>query len=154
MQHLKMGFSNMSRIKYLTILSLLFVAFLMLFGGNNLSSLAASERPLSVPELPDYVFGQVRISGSFVPVGTNVSASCGNVIVAESTTIEDGWYDLEIPADDQETPEKDGCVSGDDVAFKIGNLDAEQSKPWISGGNTQLDLTAEGLEVFLPLILK
>jgi len=126
----------------------------MLFTGNNLSIFAASERPLSVPELPDYVYGQVRISGSFVPAGTSISAWCGGVMVAESVTIEDSWYDLEIPADDQATPEKDGCLSGEEITFKVGNLDAVQVKAWVSGGYTLIDLTAEGLEIYLPLILK
>lgn len=154
MKHLKKGFSEMSRIKYLTILSLLFLVFLILFLGSTLNIFAASETPLDVPELPDYVYGQVRISGSFVPVGTSVSAWCGGVMVVESVTIEDSWYDLEIPVDDQATPEKDGCVNAEEVTFKIGSLDAEQSKAWVSGGNTLLNLTAEGFDVYLPMIRK
>jgi hypothetical protein len=126
----------------------------MFFQSDTLSIFAASERPSSVPELPDYIYGQVRINDNLVSAGTNVSAFCDNAIVVESTTIEGGWYDLEIPADDQASPEKDGCVSGDDVTFKIGNLDAGQTKAWNSGGYTQLDLTAEGYNVYLPLILK
>ena len=148
------GINTMKRIKWVPILFLLFLLINVLIPNGTLRIFAASESPSDVPELPDYVWGQVMINGSLVQVGTNVSASCEGVIVAESSTVEDGWYDLEIPADDPGTPGKDGCVSGEEVAFGVENLDAEQTKIWSSGGNTRLDLSAEGFEIFLPLAIK
>ena len=144
----------MRQIKFLSIFAVIFLLLTILLPGGTFRIFAAPESPSDVPELPDYVWGQVIINGSLVQVGTNISASCGGVIVAESLTVEDGYYDLEIPLDDPETPGKDGCVSGEEVTFGVENLDAEQTKTWSSGGNTRLDLSAEGFEIFLPLAIK
>lgn len=144
----------MRQIRLLSIFAVIFFLLSTLLPGGTFRTFAAPESPSDVPELPDYVWGQVRINGSLVPVGTNVSASCSGVMVAESSTIEDGYYDLEIPADDPITPEKDGCVSDEEVTFYVGNFEAEQIKLWRSGGNAQLDLSVEGYEIFLPLAIK
>ncbi|HEY9121664.1 MAG TPA: hypothetical protein VIM80_01575 [Brevefilum sp.] len=127
-------------------------------------SIATPGRSDVPPVQPDYVFGKVRINGAFVPAGTSVSAWCDGVMVAETMTIietvgeeDQSWYSLEIPADDPLTLDKDGCIDGEEVAFKINAFDADQSKLWVEGGVPlePYDLSVNNLlGIFLPLILK
>lgn len=153
----------MGQSKLFSLLLLVISIFMVLFGAHQ-ESIAAPGRSDIPPVQPDYVYGRVRINGAFVPAGTSVSAWCDGVIVAETTTIietvEDenqSWYSLEIPADDPLTLDKDGCINGEVVAFKINAFDAEQSKVWVEGGVPlePFDLSVNNLRgIFLPLILK
>jgi len=151
---------------YAKILSLLFLVFsvvIVLFGAYQ-ESIAAPGRSDVPPVQPDYVYGKVRINSAFVPAGTSVSAWCDGVMTAETMTIieivgeeNQSWYSLEIPADDPLTPDKDGCINGEVVAFKINAFDTEQSKIWVEGGVPlePFDLSVNNLlGIFLPLILK
>lgn len=159
----KNGNLTMGQSKLFSYLFLIISIFMILFGAHQ-ESIAAPGRSDIPPVQPDYVYGRVRINGTFVPAGTSVSAWCGGVLVAETTTIiesvgdeNQSWYSLEIPGDDPLTPEKDGCINGEVVAFKINAFDADQSKLWVEGGVPLelFDLSVNNLlEIFLPLILK
>ena len=155
--------------KYFTWMILVFLVLTLWFATASGIGLAASNNSRIPPTL-DYVYGLVRVNGKFVPEGTMISAWCNNeVMVAEEPTIMDNgeaWYALDIPADDPETIEKDGCITGDEVYFKINFqvngenqvLDAEQIKNWVADGFSRLDLSAtyesDGNAVFLPIILR
>jgi hypothetical protein len=75
----------------------------------------------------------------------------------------ESWYfNLNIPGDDAETPGvKEGCTSNESVGFKIGDLTAGQTVPWISGGTSRINITATGAmptpsrtPSYLPLMLR
>ena len=103
-------------------------------------------QPPIIPFSPD---GTIKVNNANVPDGTEVSAWCGGVSYRQtSTVITSGasWYfNLDIPGDDPETSSvKEGCTSNETVSFKIGDLTASQTAPWVSGSAIRLDLTATG----------
>ena len=63
---------------------------------------------------------------------------------ATVTYLGESWYaNLDIPGDDPETTAvKEGCVAQETVSFKIGDLWADQTAPWVSGSSPRIDLTA------------
>ena len=109
------------------------------------SSLTSASTIRELPPNPHQVYGLVRVDGNFVPAGTPVSAWCNGIEVEEAFSKEyegESWYNLDIPGDNPDTPETDGCTNGDPVSFKIGDLDADQTITWSAGGITELDLSA------------
>ena len=103
--------------------------------------------PLAPPVLPFSPFGTVQVNGSSVAVGTVISGWCGGVSYRQTlATLSSGitWYfNLDIPGDDPETPGSiEGCTPNEIVSFKIGDLWAGQTTPWLSGASPQLNLTA------------
>jgi len=106
--------------------------------------LASALKVLAVPPLPSSFYGTVKASGANVPVGTTVSAWINGVKYSETTVLVyagDTVYSLDVPGDEPETPDKEGGVPGDTVVFHIGTQVADQTAPWQSGTNVELDLT-------------
>lgn len=156
--------------KYFILIILVFLVFPMWFTSYSGIGLAAPDKSRTPPVQPDYVYGLVRVNGAFVPEGTLISAWCNNeVMVAEESTIlyqGEAWYSMDVPPDDPDTTGKDGCISGDEINFKINYkineeyqiLDAEETKQWVAEGYSTLDLSANfdtvENKVFLPIILR
>jgi len=98
---------------------------------------------LAVPQAPHQFWGEVAFDGVPAPAGTPISAQIGGVEYA-STVVDDlGRYGYDpafyVPADDPDTPDKDGGVSGDTVEFYVlGALVG--TAPFAIGGYTELDL--------------
>jgi hypothetical protein len=109
-------------------------------------------------------WGTVKVNGQNVDAGTVIGAWCEGVKVAETLSEvagEESVYGVDIPSDNPDTPEKEGCLDGEVVAFTIGLLEAEAHKPgspgepveWVSGVSEQVNLTAETEKrVYLPMI--
>ena len=108
-----------------------------------------------IPPLPASFYGAVTVDGADVPAGTHVSAWIDGVRYATTEAfVYEGrsTYAVDVPADDPATPVVEGGRPGDTTAFQVGGLKAEQTAAWRGGTNTELDLTASSVELFLPLI--
>ena len=106
--------------------------------------LASALTALAVPPLPSSFYGTVKAGGSNVPIGTTVSAWINGVKYNETTVLMhagDTVYSLDVPGDDSGTPDKEGGVPGDTVVFRVGTQVADQTAPWQSGNNVELNLT-------------
>jgi hypothetical protein len=68
-------------------------------------------------------YGSVEFRGVSAPDGYKVEALIGETKFAE-TEIQKGKYDLLIPADDPDTPEKDGWSQGDRITLKVNGYKA------------------------------
>jgi len=117
-----------------------------LLGGFSALASPSDDLQADPPIMPHQVFGLVRVNGVFVPEGILVSAWCGGVKIVERATEDyegQSWYLLDIPPDDLATPQKDGCISGELISFKIAERDADQTLAWSANGITEFfDLTA------------
>ena len=148
--------------KNITLLSLILLVFILttIFTGNR-SSLAQSSTRANPPSVYT-VYGQVRINGQFITPGISISAWCGDVMYAENLTIisndVESWYRLDIPGDDPLTTEiKEGCSSGEEIIFKIGDDQADETTLWGDEPDDleELDLSITNLQYFyIPLVLK
>jgi hypothetical protein len=128
--------------------------------------LAAGPVFAAPPPLPFSPYGTVKVNNANVPNWVVISAQCGGKTFRQTTTMIHGgesWsFNLDIPGDDAETPGvKEGCTSNEPVSFKIGDLTASQTAPWISGGTSRIDITATGAmptpsrtPTYLPLMLR
>ncbi len=99
----------------------------------------------AVPPLPCKFYGTVKQGGANVPAGTPVTAwiagvQYGTIAYAFSYGGET-WYNIDVPGDDPDTSVKDGGVPGDIVSFKVGDVWADQTGVWQTGGNISLNLT-------------
>ncbi len=102
---------------------------------------------LGVPQMPHAFYGTVTVSGKKVPDGTVVAAFIGGVEYAR-TTVTDGKYGysptFKVPADDPDTPEKEGGTSGETIVFYVIGLSGGKYKvatyEFEIGGVTNLDL--------------
>jgi hypothetical protein len=106
--------------------------------------LASAWTALAVPPLPSSFYGTVKASGANVPAGTTVSAWINGVKYSETTVLMyagDTVYSLDVPGDEPETPGKEGGVTGDTVVFRVGTQVTDQTAPWQSGSNVELNLT-------------
>ncbi|MDI6889066.1 MAG: PGF-CTERM sorting domain-containing protein [Methanocellales archaeon] len=103
----------------------------------------------AIPQIPNQFYGRVTIDESPAADGLTVSAWIDGVEYA-STTTSGGTYGTSsasvflVPADDAGTPEKEGGVSGETVEFYVGGVRAGEAI-FVSGGVTELDLTASGV---------
>jgi hypothetical protein len=123
--------------------SLLWIGILLHMLLNVFSN--ASYRPLAPPP-PFSPYGTVTLDGQNVPLETEVSAWCSDVQYAQTTTITlyagATWYsNLDIPGDDPDTANVDGCLAGETVHFRVGASWADQTAPWQSI-SMRLDLAA------------
>jgi len=118
------------------------------------------------PPLPFSPYGTVKVNNANVPNWVVISAQCGGKTFRQTTTVtisgESWYYNLDIPGDDADTPGvKEGCTSNETVTFKIGDLTASQTAPWVSGGTSRINITATGAmptpsrtPTYLPLMLR
>ena len=79
---------------------------------------ASARMVRAVPQLPDAFYGKVTVAGNTVPDGTIVAAYIGNTQYA-NTTVRNGQYLLKVPADDPDTPQKEGGDNGDIVKLVV-----------------------------------
>jgi hypothetical protein len=118
------------------------------------------------PPLPFSPYGTVKVNAANAPNWVVISAQCGGKTFRQTTTIvssgESWYFNLDIPGDDVDTPGvKEGCTPNETVSFKIGDLTANQTAPWISGGTARINITATGAmptpsrtPTYLPLMLR
>ena len=134
--------------KALIILTLILFALVFLLPNRRASQASPAELQ-SLPTMPHQVYGLAKVNAVFfVPEGTPVSAWCSGEKVAEELTVEYGgesWYSLDVYPDNPGTAEKDGCVSGEVIYFKIAGYDAVQTVPWVAETSTRLDLSASSV---------
>lgn len=102
---------------------------------------------LAVPQFPMQFFGNVIIAGVPAPDGTLIEAKIDGIVYA-STTVKDGKYGYDpiflVPADDPETPEKEGGANFETIEFYIGDARIGTAT-FVSGGGP-----SEGFD--LPLL--
>jgi uncharacterized repeat protein (TIGR01451 family) len=99
------------------------------------------------PPLPFTSRGTVKWNGEDVPEGTQVTAWCDGIqagITYAETFQEESWYQIRVRSDDPATPEKDGCVNGDEVSYKVSadGLPADQTATWFTSVTVTVNLTA------------
>ena len=81
----------------------------------------------ATPPQPDKRYGTVRINDQKVAAGEPVVAACGSFTQSVKTQWSNGdsVYAMNILGDDPDTPNKEGCTSGEQVTFKIAGLNAD-----------------------------
>ncbi len=77
-------------------------------------------------------YGDIVYEGKPVENGMEVKALIGEMVLATGTTA-GGGYSIVIPADNPNTPEKDGWVEGDVITIKINGRVATPSFPAFLG---------------------
>jgi hypothetical protein len=110
-----------------------FVIFLLLF----------QTMIYAVPGTPSSIAG--KINDGTAPLGLLIQAKINDVVYAESySVLVSGYtyYVLEVPADDPDTPLKDGGIPGDLVEIFVADRKASQTVFWQSGG-IQQDITVD-----------
>ena len=112
----------------------LLIAVLVSLLGSGRSAWAA-------PPMPYSPWGTAEINGRPAPDGTQVIALIGDVQYGSTTTTGGGWYSIDVPGDDPDTPQKDGGLSGETVVFKVDGRTAAPTGTWISGAAPRLNLT-------------
>ena len=83
-------------------------------------------------------------AGANVPVGTLVTARINGITYATKAAFIDGTdtvYFFDVPGEDPEVSGIQGGVPGDTIVFYVGAEVADQTAPWRSGTNINLDLT-------------
>jgi hypothetical protein len=122
--------------------------------GISLFNLSAARPNLVAPPLPSSFYGTVKVEAANVPEGTLVRALINGKVYAEKATQTvkaDSMYLLNVPGDDPGTSEIEGGREGDQVVFKIGEAQADQSGVWESGTIVKVDLSASRTKVPVAL---
>jgi hypothetical protein len=123
---------------------------LIVLGGP---SVYASSKLMAPPSIPALFRGRVTVNGSNVPAGTIITVGSAGVIYAQKETsmyAGSSVYFLNVPADNPDTPARDGATEGEVLEFAINGLPADQTAVWHSGGNSELNLTASGVLPTVP----
>jgi hypothetical protein len=105
------------------------------------------------PALPASFYGVV---GGETSSG-EVAAWIASVrVAAVQTQLHEGEvvYALDVPADDESTPEREGGRQGERVTFTVGGVNAVQNPTWQSGTALRVDLTLEEFTIYLPLLMR
>lgn len=139
---------NTHRRKLLPMLAVVGVTVMILAiqaGSRPVQAAAAATVDDLPPTFPLFLYGTVHVNDSPVITGTVVSAWCGGVKVAQSTTQDqegDAWYGMDIPGDDPETTSiKEGCVDDEVVSLTIDGVLAAQTVLWEAGSSIELHIT-------------
>lgn len=123
-----------------------------------------SSQVLGTPLLPFSPYGLVQHNGFNLAACSDdisgcpdVQAHCGSFTFSYGQVILDSgksWYAMDIPFDDPETAQVDGCATNEDVTFTIKDELAEQAAiPWQEGSSLRHDIAfGSPIMVFLPLI--
>jgi len=117
-------------------LSTIMLILLMLF---------SAVRAFAIPGIPHQFYGYVTIDGVLASDGISVAAIIDGVVYVETTTVGGGygWDPIDlfnVPADDPDTPEKDGGVSGDLVELYLDGTYAGSTAIFENGETTWLDI--------------
>ena len=102
--------------------------------------------PRVLPMLPTTFWGTVSIDGEDAPNGTVVSAWIDDVQIAKASVFVSNRgpiYSLDIPADDPDTPKREGGNEGDVIIFRIDGELADVRDTWHSGMAINLHLNVE-----------
>lgn len=123
----------------------------------GLSLLTWKSSPVNaLPPLPSSFYGTVSVNGGIVPEDLPITAWINGVQYAITYTLiygSDSVYALSVPGDDPSTAGIiEGGTEGQTIVFKIDQLTASQSGTWHGGTNPNLNLTATGYWIFLPMI--
>ena len=97
--------------------------------------------------MPCGFWGTVRQTDANVPAGTAITAWIGGTQYARTEALlYDGQsvYNIDLPADDPDTPQKEGGVAGDQVRFKIGGLWADEMGIWCEASAVNVDISTAG----------
>ncbi len=98
---------------------------------------------LAVPQMPHRFYGNVALDGAPAPDGTLIEARDNEGVTYKETTTIDGQYGwvtmFKVPADDPDTLDVDGFVSGESVYFYVNDIYTD-SYVFDNGEVTQLDL--------------
>ena len=99
-----------------------FASFLLVALG------AVSAQP---PKIPFSPWGSVTINGQPAADGLSVKAYINDVLVAEMPggTV-GGYYALVVPADNPDTPAKDGGAAGDSIVVRVDGKVVLQTLIW------------------------
>ncbi len=97
----------------------------------------------AVPLTPYSPWGTILVNGVAPADGTEVTAWIGGVKYATTVSTNGGWYAIDVPSDDDDSPEKDGGVAGETVVLMVGACTAEPSGSWSSGASPRIDLAAD-----------
>jgi hypothetical protein len=102
----------------------------------------------AIPPAPHQFYGNVFVGG-VAPASGTVTAKINGVQYATGTIDSQGRYGyatplFRVPADNPDTPEKEGGTLGDTVQFFVGGIQAYQTFAFQTGGSTNLDLTVPG----------
>jgi hypothetical protein len=94
--------------------------------------------------VPSSFYGTIQVDSANIEPGTSIKALIQNQVIAEGFTLMyegASVYTINVPGDDNETPEVDGGREGEQIFFEVGGLVAEQTGTWHSGTNVELNLT-------------
>ena len=114
----------------------------------------------AVPPLPSSFYGRVTLDGEDVSPGVEISARINGVKYADTTVLSyegHSAYAINVPGDDNETPEVEGGVEGDIVVFYIADYRAAETAVWHSATNVEHDvstLSSAPERIYLPVIFK
>lgn len=128
-------------------------------GAALLVAMLAVAPVQAAPPIPYSPYGVVKLGGANVADDSEITAWCGGQKFGATTHITlyqgETWYsDLDIRGDDPDTAEKDGCLPGETVTFRVRGFSAAQTRAW-SQQSERLDLTATESysgRMYLPLI--
>ena len=105
--------------------------------------LFSAVRAFAVPPMPHQFYGDVYIDGLLASDGILVEAKIDGITYLSTTTL-GGQYGYTptflVPADDPDTPEKEGGVSGDLVELYLDSTYAGSSAFYENGGVTWLEI--------------
>ncbi len=110
----------------------------------------------NVPPLPYSIYGRAMVNGADASAGSLITAWIGGIKYAETRSFDyEGQtvFSLDVPGDDPDTAAKEGGLPGEEVVFKIANLPASPAGIWQSGTNSNVDLSAEGSFIYLPVLM-
>lgn len=94
------------------------------------------------PKIPFSPWGSVTINGQPAADGLSVKAYINDVLVAEMPggTV-GGYYALVVPADNPDTPAKDGGAAGDSIVVRVDGKVVSQTLIWQSADTQRYDLS-------------
>jgi hypothetical protein len=94
------------------------------------------------PPQPGCIFyGSVTVNGAPAPDGLTVTAVIGGVSVNWTAVTSSGTFQLGVPSDNADAPEKDGGLEGDMVEFYVNNINTGQTADFDTGGAIEVDLS-------------
>jgi hypothetical protein len=122
---------------------ILLACTMLLFTSTFLISVNAQP-----PMPPPVYYGFAYVGGNRAPDGLNVTAAIRGTSLAWTVFTLNGTkgnYKIAVPADDPDTAQKDGAVSGDTIEFYVNGTKAVQTAIWTAtSGTIRLDLSTSG----------
>jgi len=109
------------------------------------------------PAFPSSFYGRVMLNGQDAAEGTLIAVGNRGRVYAEIACFIDTdtgrpVYSIDVPADDPDTPERDGGIQGEVLQFTVGGLLADRAPAWRSGLSRECSLGADEPVLYLPLV--